>query len=334
MGYEAKTDQNAFEMTVTGLQHATKYIVEVVPISNHTNTPESHIERLETKAVVRSYTLPKPPQAPNVINTTHHRVELRWDPPERIVEGSTVTSYYVRYSRIDPKCGEPLTTGHEKIAYSNNNQIILEDMAAGGTYQIEVKVETTDGCSAYSASKFASIPMKKTELDQIRDSLNIPDIEKRLEGMTIKQSTCEAKTRTLDTRTTALENKPRFAAEIRRSKYYLPRGDITGFTELIDVGDIFDPQTGRLTIKDEGKYTLIVSANKNGYFGKQGEIFVYKNQDLVQQIYEGDEENYSMMNVVVTLHLQKGDEVKLYNIYDESIYVNSYVPFTFTGYKI
>merc|ERR1712012_1170487 len=232
MGYEAKTDQNAFEMTVTGLQHATKYIVEVVPISNHTNTPESHIERLETKAVVRSSTLPLAPQAPNVINTTHHRVELRWDPPERIVEGSTVTSYLVRYKRIDPKCDEPLTTGNEKIAYSNNNQIILEDMAAGGTYRIEVKVETTDGCSAYSASKIANIPMNKTELEQIRDSLNIPDIEKRLEEMN-----------EIATRTTALENKPRFAAEIR-SDQYLPKGDITGFTELVDVGNNFDPQTG------------------------------------------------------------------------------------------
>jgi len=328
--YEAKTDQNAFDMTVTGLQHATKYIVEVVPISNHTSTPESHIERLETKAVVRSSTLPKPPQAPNVINTTHHRVELRWDPPERIVEGSTVTSYLVRYNRIDPKCDEPLTTGNEKIAYSNNNQIILEDMAAGGTYRIEVKVETTDGCSAYSASKFASIPMKKTELDQIRDSLNIPDIEKRLEEMN-----------EIATRTTALENKPRFAAEIR-SDQYLPKGDITGFTELVDVGNNFDPQTGRLTIKDEmdaGMYTLIVNAFKGRDSGDSGEnrggIRVYKNHEKVQDIYESDAVNHFMMNGVFTLHLQKRDEVKLYDHYDESIYVDgSYYPFTFIGYKI
>merc|ERR1719245_637266 len=93
---------------------------------------------------------------------------------------------------------------------------------------------------------------KKTELDQLRDSLNIPDIEKRLEGMTSlerelttkienSQKTCDVKTRTLLTlvneidevndelkkRTTALENKPRFAAEIRRSPSYLPSGYIT-----------------------------------------------------------------------------------------------------------
>merc|ERR1719367_863008 len=119
------------------------------------------------------------------------------------------------------------------------------------------------------------------------------------------QNICEAKTRTLhtlaneiDTRTTALENKPRFAAEIRQllRGYTMPVGHITGFTELVDIGSNFDPQTGRLTIKDEGMYTLIVSALKH----------------------KENPENGSNMNGVVTLHLQKGDEVKLYNDYDES----------------
>jgi len=115
----------------------------------------------------------------------------------------------------------------------------------------------------------------------------------------------------------------------------LPRGDITEFTELVDIGNIFDPQTGRLTIKDEGWYTLIVSAYKSREHGKEGWIRVYKNQELVQDIYEEDEENNLMMNVVVTLHLQKGDEVNLWNYYDESIYVNSSdAPLSFTGYKI
>jgi len=113
----------------------------------------------------------------------------------------------------------------------------------------------------------------------------------------------------------------------------MPSGDITNFTELVDIGNIFDPQTGRLTIKDEGKYTLHISAFKYGSYGKRGEIRIYKNQDVVQTIYETDEENYLMMNVVFTLHLQKGDEVKLVNEFDESIFVQSDYPFTFTGYK-
>merc|ERR1712018_633156 len=246
-----------------------------------------------------------------------------------------------RYKRIDPKSGEPLTTGNGKNTYTNKNEIILKNMAAGGTYSIEVKVDTTYGSSVYSDPTIASTPTKKTELDQLRDSLNLPDIEKRLEGITSlereltskienSQNTCDVKTRTLQTlvneidesndelkkRTTALENKPRFAAEIRPSSLdYLPKGDITDFTELIDIGNIFDPQTGRLTIKDEGMYSLIVSGFKNRNHGNIGLIYVYKNHDLVQRIYEGDKE-------------------KLYNYYDESIYVNGDYPFTFTGYKI
>ena len=114
-------------------------------------------------------------------------------------------------------------------------------------------------------------------------------------------------------------------------------GDITGFTELVDVGDNFDPTTGRFKIKDEvekGMYSLHISALKNGSKGKPGRISVYKNQDLVQTIYETDGGDYLMMNIVVTLYLQIGDEVKLENIYDESIFVDGAHPFTFTGYKI
>merc|ERR1711997_1347551 len=113
---------------------------------------------------------------------------------------------------------------------------------------------------------------------------------------------------------------PRFAAE-KRSGSYLPKGDITDFTELVDYGEIFNPTTGRLTSNEEGVFSLHVSAYKSGNQGKGGVIRVYKNQDLVQQIYENDEENGLMMNVVFTLHLQKGDEVKLYNAIDESIWV-------------
>ena len=114
----------------------------------------------------------------------------------------------------------------------------------------------------------------------------------------------------------------------------MPSGDITDFTELVDIGEIFNPTTGRLSTNEEGDFLLHVSAFKNGDYGKRGVIFVYKNQDLVQSIIEDDEENGLMMNSVFTLHLQKGDEVKLYNNDDESIYVSSFYPLTFTGYKI
>jgi len=115
----------------------------------------------------------------------------------------------------------------------------------------------------------------------------------------------------------------------------LPEGDITWrFTELVDIGEIFNPTTGRLSIKDDGVYEMHVSARKSRSYGKEGLIKVYKNQHLVQQIYDTDEKNKLMMNAVFTLHLKKGDEVKLYNQFDKSISVRSYNPLTFTGYKI
>ena len=87
-------------------------------------------------------------------------------------------------------------------------------------------------------------------------------------------------------------------------------------------------------VSQEGFYVIYVSAYKHKSCGTQGDIQVYKNGGLVQSIYESDAENYHMMNAVFTLHLQKGDEVKLYNYYDDSIYVRGDYPFTFTGYKI
>ena len=106
---------------------------------------------------------------------------------------------------------------------------------------------------------------------------------------------------------------------------------------MVDVGDNFDPKTGRFTIKDEqqnGNYIFQISGFKSGRRGKEGVIEVLKNNDSIQHIFEEDEQNSLMLKSVFTLHLRKGDEVKLHNNNDESIYVNSYNPFTFTGYKI
>merc|ERR1712136_303476 len=104
----------------------------------------------------------------------------------------------------------------------------------------------------------------------------------------------------IQTNLTTLENKPRFAAE-KRSGGYLPFEDITDFTELVDVGDIFNPTTGRLKINEdslEGKYVFYVSARKGKNYEKKGMITVYRNQENVLEIYESDEGNELMFNVV------------------------------------
>ena len=130
----------------------------------------------------------------------------------------------------------------------------------------------------------------------------------------------------------------RFAAEVRPSSnnYYLPKGWITDFTELIDVNNNFNPVTGAFTLNEddeEGVYIFAVSAYKIPVDGNKGLIAFYKNNKYVRQIFEADTENALTMNIVFALHLQKGDEVRLENFNARSIYSGSH-PFTFTGYKI
>jgi len=213
---------------------------------------------------------------------------------------------------------------------------------------VQVKVRTTSGESQCSSETIASTPMVQSELEEFRESLNLPAMELKIDS--------------IDARTTAIEKKPRFTAEIRPSSTlfcdddetgpqsisFLSVGDITNFTELVDVGDIFNPTTGRLSINEdslEGKYEFQVNAHKVGdiehyqhindkIVGKEGGIIIYKNQKCVQVIYEQDEGHALMMNAVFTLHLQKGDEVKLENKFLKSIFVDRVAPLTFTGHKI
>jgi len=146
---------------------------------------------------------------------------------------------------------------------------------------------------------------------------------------------------TLSSRTALIENKPRFAAE-KRSGYYLPTGDITGYDELIDVGNNFNPSTGVFTVgnkeEDEGTYVFLFSGFKSPPKtlpnGKEGFIKVYKNGIEVQYNWESDASRDLQMNHIMSFNLNKGDEIKLYNVYDHSIVVRNYEPFTFTGYKV
>jgi len=366
--------QAVYRATVDDLDFSTEYQVKISAKSKFQPKDDTHISRQQYFAETKAITIPAQLESPNIISVSHHNMSIRWNSPLRIAPVSNISNYVVLYERIDPLSLNSLSNA--KTQFSRENEITLQDLAAGATYKVQVKVRTTSGESQYSSETIASTPMVQSELEEFRESLNLPAMELKIDSMSTKHATqtttlqrkieryasqtttlqrkienvhntCEAKTRTLqtlvrgiDTRTTAIEKKPRFAAEIRSSSGYqifLSSGDITDFTELVDMGEIFNPTTGRLSINEdslEGIYVLYVSAYKNANDGNKGYIKVYKNKDWVQGIYESDRGNYLMMNAVFTLHLQKGDEVKLYNQYDESIYVNSNFPFTFTGYKI
>ena len=133
----------------------------------------------------------------------------------------------------------------------------------------------------------------------------------------------------------------RFAAEIRPSydgdRHFLPRGDITNFTELIDVNNNFDPVTGIFSVKEDGEegvYTFDVTCRKYGNNETKAWIEIFKNQDVQNIFAEEDVEHYGIMSFVFTLHLQKGDEVTLNNKLADSVYVGGFHPFAFNGNKI
>merc|ERR1712038_1483390 len=152
------------------------------------------ISRLNFAAETGAITSPRRLGAPNIKQTSHHTVSLQWDPPTRLVEGSSIESYTIQYERIDPLSGDPLIVGNTKTQFSVANEVILRDLAAGGTYQIKVKIKTSTGESMYSPAAIASTPIMQTELQEFRDSLNLPRIEQGINDLTSKIETCDART--------------------------------------------------------------------------------------------------------------------------------------------
>jgi len=153
-----------------------------------------------------------------------------------------------------------------------------------------------------------------------------------------------SKITSLERKLEKLEKKPRFAAELRPSdrstNYYLPREyTIKNFSELIDAKSNFNPKTGQLEINEddeEGFYEFHISAYKSSKNG--GMIDVYKSLvdggDVVRLRMKELGNDDAMINGVVTIHLKKGEGIRLYNRHSDAIYVSWIHPLTFTGYKI
>ena len=118
-------------------------------------------------------------------------------------------------------------------------------------------------------------------------------------------------------------------------QFDLPKGYINNFTEIFDVGNNFNPKTGSFRINNEDLFSngnYIFNVNAMQFRLAYGDISVWKNQERVKII---DRFYTGIMNNVFTLHLQKGDKVKLknekYSVYSKIIVTSDY-PLTFTGY--
>merc|ERR1712203_1318682 len=166
----------------------------------------------ETKAI----TIPARLESPNIISVSHHSMLIRWNSPLRIAPASNISNYVVLYERIDP-LNTSNSLGNAKTQFSRENEITLQDLAAGATYKVQVKVRTTSGESQYSSKHITSTPMVQSELEEFRESLNIPAMELKIDSMQTQTRTLQTLANGIDLRTTAIENKPRFAAEIRPS---------------------------------------------------------------------------------------------------------------------
>ena len=128
----------------------------------------------------------------------------------------------------------------------------------------------------------------------------------------------------------------RFVAEIRppTSFYYLPEGNITGYDELVDIGSNFDPNAGIFTSPDEATYVFIVDSQKSAQHQKYGALWISKNGDHIQDVWEKDAEHALHLNGLVALTLSKGDQVNVYNVLADSVEVYRDGPFTFFGYQV
>lgn len=95
-----------------------------------------------------------------------------------------VVVYCVKYDRVDPETGKPITSGTEKTTYSHTDKITLMGLAVGATYRIKVSVNITGyGASVFSDDIISSTLTNKTEIEKFRDSLNLGSIESNIKEL-------------------------------------------------------------------------------------------------------------------------------------------------------
>ena len=186
--------EDEFRTQITGLQDFTNFDIEVFPKTNETydegalEIEKPKITRKGFRAEIQGYTFPNALQAPTVIEGSNHSVSLKWDPPycnenSSCNSDSRFLSYIIKYDRVDPNTAQPLTLGNEVTAHSEKTEIVLKDLASGGTYRIQVAVTTTVGTNSYSAATLFTTDMNESELDKFRDSLNMESIEKNIKEL-------------------------------------------------------------------------------------------------------------------------------------------------------
>ena len=110
------------------------------------------------------WTVPATPDPPAVVNQTEDTIDISWSRVD-IAEEANHTSFQVQYRR---------DMDEWKSAYTTNPWISLTGLAAGETYQIEVRVLSSQGDSAWSApAKAKTDERSETQLEKVKKDLGI-----------------------------------------------------------------------------------------------------------------------------------------------------------------
>ena len=110
------------------------------------------------------WTVPATPDPPAVVNQTEDSIDISWSSVD-IAEEANYSSFHVQYRRDKAEW---------KPAHTTNTWISLTGLAAGETYQIKVRVLSSQGDSAWSApAKAKTEERTETQLEKSKKDLGI-----------------------------------------------------------------------------------------------------------------------------------------------------------------
>ena len=114
------------------------------------------------------WTVPATPDPPAVVSQTEDTIDISWSRVD-IAEEANYSSFHVQYRR---------DMAEWKPAHTTNTWISLTGLAAGETYQIKVRVLSSQGDSAWSApAKAKTEERTETLLEQSKKELGINILE-------------------------------------------------------------------------------------------------------------------------------------------------------------
>jgi hypothetical protein len=103
---------------------------------------------------------------------------LEWQPPKKVSIVSEIQRYNILFDRVDPQSKNALLPGTEETITSLQPGVVLQGLAAGAAYKIQIKVITTSGMfSTYSQPITTSTLRHQSDLEIFRESLNLDEIE-------------------------------------------------------------------------------------------------------------------------------------------------------------